>query len=41
MDPDPDPDVLVNLRSIGQYDISHQVATHYTLLYIVLPYILH
>ena len=27
MDPDPDPDVLVNTMSIGQYDISNQVAT--------------
>ena len=27
MDPDPDPDVLVNAMSIEQYDIFHQVAT--------------
>ena len=26
-DPDPDPDVLVNAMSLGQYDTPHQVAT--------------
>ena len=32
MNPDPDPDILVNAMSIGQYDISHQVATRLPIL---------
>ena len=41
MNPDPDPDALVNAMSIGQYDTSHQGATRLPILHVVLPHILH